>query len=230
MYVGTRVLRQPTLPARAISAAAPERDRRIRRKGTTVALGPRIGGGSASTRRIDASARGIHGPAASACDHGVLAVAPPTPVHAMRACRDQGKHRGGVFGYAHRPCHKCSGTGRKHPSGAAGLGLGEPRKGTTGGTDPLGRICVGHEPSALPVRARPRGQSSTLRACFAAATDSSCVSGRRSPIPVWTAESSSRVRPRRSRASGSAPRHCAARRPAAAVARPSAGRPDRTGH
>jgi hypothetical protein len=118
MYVGTRVLRQPTLRARAISAAASEHDRRTRRKGTTVALGPRIGGGSASTRRIDASARGIHGPAASACDYVAhdlggkfvveLLVVPVVvlaagfwlslhlhPYTQCEACRGQGKHRGG---------------------------------------------------------------------------------------------------------------------------------------
>jgi DnaJ-class molecular chaperone len=51
------------------------------------------------------------------------------PYAQCEACKGTGKHRGALFGYAHRPCHKCSGNGRKQRSGAAGLNLGEPRKG-----------------------------------------------------------------------------------------------------
>jgi DnaJ-class molecular chaperone len=51
------------------------------------------------------------------------------PYTRCEACNGTGAHRGAVFGYALRPCHKCSGTRRKQRFGAARLYLGEPRKG-----------------------------------------------------------------------------------------------------
>jgi DnaJ-class molecular chaperone len=50
------------------------------------------------------------------------------PYTRCEACNGTGAHRGAVFGYAHRPCHKCSGTRRKQRFGAARLDLGEPRR------------------------------------------------------------------------------------------------------
>lgn len=43
------------------------------------------------------------------------------------ACKGTGKHRGGVFTYAHRPCHKCSGAGRKQ-RWALGQDIGQAPK------------------------------------------------------------------------------------------------------
>lgn len=50
------------------------------------------------------------------------------PYTRCEACNGTGKHRGGAFSYAHRPCHRCSGVGRKQRWGASRLGLGDPRK------------------------------------------------------------------------------------------------------
>ena len=41
------------------------------------------------------------------------------------ACNGKGRHTGAVFRGAHRPCHKCSGRGRKQRLGAIVIGRGE---------------------------------------------------------------------------------------------------------
>jgi DnaJ-class molecular chaperone len=46
------------------------------------------------------------------------------------ACKGKGRHQGSVFTYAHRQCHKCSGTGRKQRLGAQMLNHGKPRQET----------------------------------------------------------------------------------------------------
>jgi len=41
------------------------------------------------------------------------------------ACDGSGRHHGGVFRAGFRPCHKCSGRGRKRRVGAVLIGRGE---------------------------------------------------------------------------------------------------------
>lgn len=40
------------------------------------------------------------------------------PYAKCRACKGIGKHRGAVFAYARRNCHRCSGTGHRRRWGA----------------------------------------------------------------------------------------------------------------
>ncbi len=47
------------------------------------------------------------------------------PYVKCEACDGKGKHFGGVFGYAHRPCHRCSGTGQRQRLTAAIIGKGK---------------------------------------------------------------------------------------------------------
>lgn len=51
------------------------------------------------------------------------------PYTKCEACKGTGRHSGAVFGYAYRPCQKCSGGSRKQRLGARLLGFGEPRVG-----------------------------------------------------------------------------------------------------
>jgi hypothetical protein len=50
------------------------------------------------------------------------------PYTRCEACKGTGAHRGSVFTYGFRPCHKCSGTRRKQRWLAGWQGLGQPRK------------------------------------------------------------------------------------------------------
>ncbi len=43
-------------------------------------------------------------------------------------CGGLGRHSGALFGYASRPCHKCSGLGQKQRLGAAVIGRGRRRQ------------------------------------------------------------------------------------------------------
>ena len=53
------------------------------------------------------------------------------PYVACETCEGKGKHSGGVFAKASRPCHACSGAGQKQRAGAALLARGKPRKSTS---------------------------------------------------------------------------------------------------
>lgn len=50
------------------------------------------------------------------------------PYVQCEACKGSGRHRGSVFNYGFRPCHKCSGVGRKQRLGARVLNRGQPRR------------------------------------------------------------------------------------------------------
>ena len=50
------------------------------------------------------------------------------PYTACEACKGSGKHKGAVFNYGFRPCHKCSGVGRKQRWGAQWFSRGQPRR------------------------------------------------------------------------------------------------------
>lgn len=42
-------------------------------------------------------------------------------------CKGAGRHRGGIFNYAMRPCHACSGAGQQQRLTAQMLGRGRPK-------------------------------------------------------------------------------------------------------
>jgi DnaJ-class molecular chaperone len=50
------------------------------------------------------------------------------PYMACEACEGRGRHQGSWFNKSFRPCHVCSGTGRKQRLGARVLGRGQPRR------------------------------------------------------------------------------------------------------